>query len=124
MVAGTSSISGQQINDDTDLFEMIIYTLSPVLGGRSEVLATPFVECLKYIELERQRKKADRWNRFMDLFYAHPMVDKNKRQRYVELIQPEKPRRNLTMRTNLDQLRALKEQQERERARKSIRQGG
>lgn len=98
--------------DDTDIFETIIYTLAPVLGGRKEVLETPFIEVLKYIELERAKKKSDRWNRFMDLWYSHPFADKRARDKYIEQIQPEQARRELVMETDIDQLRQLKEQQE------------
>jgi hypothetical protein len=68
---------------------MIIFNLSPVLGSRSEVLKTPCIEVLGYIELNRERKKAERWNNFMDLFYATQQgIKKEDRQRFIETIKP------------------------------------
>lgn len=115
---------GQElIDDDTDLFEMIIFTLSPILGGRSEVLATPFIETLKHLELQQKKVKSDRWNAFMDAVYADMSngIDKHKRQKYMETIQPEKARKKLAMKTDMDQLKRLKEDQERA---KQSEQGG
>jgi len=111
----TSDVPGEKIKekDDTDLLEMIIFTLSPVMGGRDQVLATPFIETLKYLDLELKRRKADRWNRYMDALYAHPMgVDNDKRKKYMELIQPQPERKEMKLETNVDQLREIKRQQE------------
>lgn len=107
-----SAIEGDEKKDDTELFEMIIFQLSPILGGRNEVLNTPFIEALKYLELFKKEKKAERWNRFMDNFYSSmPYIDSQKRKEYVESIQPEQARKQLKMKTDLDQLKALKSKQ-------------
>lgn len=105
----------EEIDDDTDLFEIIIFSLSPVLGGRSEVMATPFYETLKHLELHEKKKKSDRWNSFMDAVYSTlDGVDGNKRMEYIKTIQPEQARKKLTMKTDLNQLeQLLKEQEER-----------
>lgn len=63
--------------------------------------------------MEKKRRHSDRWNRFTDMFYATQQgVDKRKRQAYIETIQPEKARKNLEMKTNLNQLEELKRQQQ------------
>lgn len=98
-------------DDDTGFFEIMLFTLSPVLGGRDNVLATPFMECLKYVELENKRKKSDRWNNFMDMFYSAPDIDKDKRKAYVESIQPEKAKKKMEMKTDRSQLEKLKAEQ-------------
>ena len=38
---------------------MLVYKLAPVLGGRREVLETPFVDCLGYLiaEFEKDEQK-------------------------------------------------------------------
>jgi hypothetical protein len=104
----------KQINDDTDIFELIIFDLSPVLGGRDNVLATPFIEAVKHYELHQRKKKSDRWNGFMDRAYADFTngIDKLKRQKYIETIQPEQARKNLANnKTDLSQLERMKAEQ-------------
>ena len=41
---------------------MLVYKLAPVLGGRREVLETPFVDCLGYLiaEFEKTNKSKRR----------------------------------------------------------------
>lgn len=113
-MGGNDRQSVQQIEDDTDIFEIIIYTLAPILGGRDQVLSAPFIECVKYVELEQKKRKNDRWNNFMDMIYSSPMgVDSGKRQKYMELIQPEQARKQLELKTDVNQLQKLKEEQER-----------
>lgn len=94
-------------DDDTDIFELIIFELSVILGGRDQVLATPFIEVVKHYELAQKKKKSDRWNKFMDRAYADFTngIDKFKRQKYIETIQPEQARKNLeNNKTDLSQL--------------------
>jgi hypothetical protein len=116
-----------EIDDDTDLFELIIFNLSPVLGDRDQVLATPFIECLKYLELHQRRTEQDRWNGFMDKFYSN-MQNFSKEnahtvQEYIKAIQPELARKDLSKnKTDLGQLARMKMEQE-ERAKQSE-QGG
>lgn len=113
-MGGTTAESNGQpkLKSDTDIFEVIIFTLSPVLGGRDQVLATPFIEAVKYIEMERSRKKSDRWNEFLDRLYSNTIgVDGEKRQKYIEAIQPEQARKQLEMKTNISQLEELKNKQ-------------
>jgi hypothetical protein len=83
------------------------------LGGRDQVLATPFVEALKYLELTLKQKVSDRWNNYMDMLYAHPMgVDNDKRKKYMELIQPQQERQPMEMKTDIDHLKELKRRQD------------
>lgn len=103
---------------DADIFELAIYNISPILGGRSEVMKAPFIECVKHLELELERKKTDRWNGFLDLFYSHPEMDQKKRQAYIKIIQPEKAKPKMTMKTDQNQLREIAEQQKKARERK------
>lgn len=119
------TVRKQKLKSDTDIFEIIIFTLSPVLGGRDQVLATPFIECVKYVELENTRKKNERYNRFMDAVYSDMSngVNKQKRQKYIETLQPEQTRKPLKMETDLDMLKKAKEEQEKKRAKQSE-QGG
>ncbi|AYP68833.1 hypothetical protein BpsM61_00059 [Bacillus phage vB_BpsM-61] len=102
-----------QEKDDTDLFEIILFNISPILGGRSEVMNAPFIECLKHLELVLNQRKSDRWNKFMDMFYSNAEVDNKKRKEYVKLIQPKEAKKQLAMKTNIDQLKAIKEKQNR-----------
>lgn len=96
--------------------------MSPILGGRGQVLATPFIESVKYVEMEQKKKKSDRWHSFLDNVYASKQgVDHRKFQKYVETIQPEQARKQLAKQTNMNQLKELKEKQERA---KTIKQGG
>lgn len=123
----SSNVQQTEIDDDTDLFEIIIFNLSPILGGRDQVLATPFIEILKHLELHQKKKEQDRWNGFMDQFYSN-MQNFTKEsaqsvQAYIKAIQPELARKDLSKnKTDLGQLAKLKMEQE-ERAKQSE-QGG
>jgi hypothetical protein len=102
--------------------EVIIFRLSSVLGGRSEVMETPFIELLAHIEMLNDKERADRLSQFMNMFYANPMTDMNARKNYVNSIMPEpelvtKSEQGALV-TNLDQLRLLKQMQEQEAAAK------
>jgi hypothetical protein len=127
-VGGNDSSDVQQTkvnDDDTDLFEIIIFNLSPVLGGRDQVLATPFYEVLKHLELHRKKKESDRWNGFLDNIYSDfsANIDKRKRELYIKTIEPEQPQKSVANnKTSIDQLMELKEKQEK-RAKQSE-QGG
>lgn len=106
-----------------DLIEVIIFTLSPVLGGRREVLLTPLSELFAYVDMEKRRKTHDRYHRFMDSLYStHQGIDKRKRQQYMESIRPKEVRKKLEMKTNVDQLKALKAQQQQDAH--ALKQGG
>lgn len=91
----------------------MIFTLSPILGGRDQVLATPFIEALAHVEMAKKKRKADRWNGFMDAVYADLTngIDKMKRQKYMETLQPEKARKPIRTETDLSLLQKLKESQ-------------
>jgi hypothetical protein len=97
--------------DDTEWDEIFIYRLSARLGGRSEVLETPVVEALKYIELEKKREQEERFFSFLSMFHAHPMADAEGRKKFIEAIQPKVKSAPVVYETNLDQLKQLKAMQ-------------
>ncbi len=98
---------------------MIIFRLSPRLGGRSEVLKAKLIELLKYMEFEKeeeeakiQKEKMDRWFNFMSMLHAHPMSDKQARKKYMDLIDPKiensTPNINKTYETDIELLKRMK----------------
>jgi hypothetical protein len=94
--------------------------LSPLLGGRSEVRATPLVELLKHMELLLQKEEAEgkkeiteRWISFLSTHYAHPFSDSKGRKKFMEVIKPEDVSKNEIPKyeDNLDLLKQLKSMQ-------------
>ena len=101
--------------------------MSPILGGRREVLAAPFCELLAHLDMLKDKEKNERFGQFMNMFYANPMTNKQARQQYIKSIQPEsellKGAKRGKLATDLTQLKALKESQDREAAVAKIRGG-
>jgi chromosome condensin MukBEF complex kleisin-like MukF subunit len=97
---------------------VFIFRLSSVLGGRSEVLNTPFAELLAHLEMLNEEKQAKRFADFMNMFYANPMTNKDARADYIKQIRPEtkllKEAKSGGLVTDLDQLRLLKQMREQE----------
>jgi hypothetical protein len=99
------------VNADFD--EIIIFRLSRVLGGRSEVLNTPIKEIMAYLELEQAKEKEARMSQFLNFFYANPYIDKKQRERYIKtLTKEDKKSRPKTFKTDYDQLKRLKDMQD------------
>lgn len=70
-------------------FEKIIYTLSSKLGGRSEVLETPILEALSYLDMARKDREQERLDNFHALFYgANSKVEGKARKAYYDKIKP------------------------------------
>lgn len=79
--------SDQGVKDDP--FELIIYRLSPILGGRSEVLETPLEEALGYLGMERRERKRAKFDNFMMLYFsANSRVDGKARKKYMDELKP------------------------------------
>lgn len=95
----------------------MIFRLSPILGGRSEVMDAPFIELLSHISMLKEKEKTDRFAAFMNMFYANPMTDQQARKEYIKSIQPDsellqKVSKQGALKTDLDQLKLIKEMQE------------
>lgn len=72
-----------------DPFELIVYRLSPILGGRSEVLETPVLEALNYLAMERQERENRRLEQFHILFYAaNSRVNPKDRKKFYDKLKP------------------------------------
>lgn len=83
--------------------------MSKILGGRSEVLETPVLEALKYIELVTEEEQELRLDRYMMMWYANPEVDEKNRQQYLESIKPQSIRnKEMAFDTDIDLLKAIK----------------
>jgi hypothetical protein len=75
-----------------DPFELIIYRLSPILGGRSEVLETPVLEALSYLDMEKQERENKKLETFqLLLFGANSRIDPKARKKYYDKIKPKQP---------------------------------
>jgi hypothetical protein len=103
---------------------VLIFRLSSVLGGRDQVLKTPFSELLAYVSMAKDKDQSERFANFMNMFYANPMTDQKGRKDYIKKITPDNQSGSVTTKvlgkgkstvTNLDQLRLLKQMQEQER---------
>lgn len=95
--------------------------MSPILGGRSEVLAAPFYELLAHLEMLKEQKKNERFGEFLNIFYANPMTNKDARKKYINDIKPEseilqRAKKGGALVTDLDQLRLIKQMQDQEAA--------
>jgi hypothetical protein len=72
-----------------DPFELIIYRLSPILGGRSEVLETPVIEALSYLDMERSEREREKLDRFNFLYFgANSNVEPKARKKFFDTIRP------------------------------------
>jgi hypothetical protein len=70
-------------------FNMIVYRLSPVLGGRSEVLNTPVLEALDYLDMNNKERENVRMEQFQMLFFgANSRVDPKARKQFFEKLKP------------------------------------
>lgn len=70
-------------------FNLIIYRLSPILGGRSEVLNTPVIEALDYLDMNNKEREMEKLERFQFLFFgANSRVDPKARKQFFEKIKP------------------------------------
>lgn len=64
--------------------ESFVYRLSPLLGGRREVIATPAIELLRYTllnnekeEAEAEKERANIWLNFVAMSLSHPPKGKD-----------------------------------------------
>lgn len=92
----------------------MIFRLSSVLGGRSEVIEAPFFELLAHLDMLQEKEKSDHFVAYLNMFYANPMTDQKARSDYIKEIQPESELLQQASEggglvTNLDQLRLLKQ---------------
>lgn len=72
-------------------FNMIVYRLSPILGGRSEVLNTPVMEALDHLDRYKNEQEAEKLERFQFLFFgANSRVDPKARKQFYEKLKPKK----------------------------------
>lgn len=70
-------------------FNLIIYRLSPILGSRSEVLNTPVLEALDYLDMNNKERETEKLERFQFLFFgANSRVDPKARKQFYEKIKP------------------------------------
>lgn len=77
-------------------FDKIIFTLSPRLGGRSEVLETPILEALSYLDMERKEKESEKLERFHYLYFgANSKVDGKARKQFYDKIKPKEAGRKI-----------------------------
>ena len=94
--------------------------MSPTLGGRREVLAAPFLELLAHLEMLKEKQRNDRFEQFLNMFYANPMTNQGARKKYINDIKPEsellKGAKRGALVTDINQLRLLKEMQDQEAA--------
>lgn len=73
----------------------MIFTLSPILGGRTEVLNTPFTEALQHLlyyrEREEHKKEAEEgriWLDFLSRMNSHPFAPEQQRKAFMNKIEP------------------------------------
>lgn len=77
-------------------FNSIIFRLSPILGGRSEVLNTPVEEALPYLDMEKKDKEAKRLDLFSLIFFAgNSKVEGKDRKKFFESIKPKESGKKL-----------------------------
>lgn len=88
------------------MHEAIIYKLSPLLGGRSEVLSTDLMEalghmCISKDEEEARNKKdeVDRYINFLSMVHSHPTEGKEAARAREEFMKMIKPKDKNTQRT-------------------------
>lgn len=110
-MAGDESEVAQPV-DSIEWHELLIFQLSPRLGGRTEVMETPLVEALKHYVMEKQKEQGDRYLSFLSMFYANPMVKADERKKFMETIKPKTKRTSVAYETDIEQLKRLKAMQE------------
>lgn len=92
------SVTKKQKLEDLDLkkladnaFNMIIFRLSPILGGRSEVLDTPVMEALDYLKMDKDKMEREKLERFQFLYFgANSKVDPKARKAFYEKLKPKR----------------------------------
>ncbi|QFG05693.1 tail assembly chaperone [Bacillus phage 035JT001] len=100
--------------------DVLVFQLSPILGGRSEVLDAPFVELLSHLQMLKEKQENERYMNFLMMHYSNPMSDNKGRKEFLKGITPEsqafktEAARGKATVTDLDMLRRLKEQQKQE----------
>jgi hypothetical protein len=100
------------------LAETIVFRLSPVLGSRSEVLRTPFLELLAHMIILNDQEEIQRYTNFMDAMYAN-LDDPKAKQEYIKTLQPDsmplKTEGGGAGKTDFNQLEMIKKMQEENR---------
>lgn len=82
-------LSSQKSSVKLDPFDLIIFRLSPILGGRSEVLDTPVDEALNHLAFEKQERENKRLESFQLLMFgANSKTDPKARKKYYDKIKP------------------------------------
>lgn len=96
------------------MLETLIFKLSPILGGRSEVLETPLYEALGILELSKRSEAQKRLDDYYNLYFANPMIEVKHRKEYLKKIIPahSRPKKKLEKDTNLELLKQLKAEME------------
>lgn len=81
---------------DSDPFDLIIFELSPRLGGRSEVLECDMSEAMNLLNMEMKEREQKRFINFIDLHYgANSKADPKAKKRHLETVKPKQERRSL-----------------------------
>lgn len=93
------------------LDEILVFRLSPVLGGRTEVLNAPLSECFTYLSSEQERQENKRLETFLNLWYANPLIDAERRKAYIETITPKSQREVIETEWDYDKLNKYKQSQ-------------
>ena len=94
----------------------MIFRLSPILGGRSEVLDSTVMEALMYLELHKEDQEEERYDNYIMHLHASPMIESKYREQYMKTIEPKRHRQeSIKLETDKSQLQRLKQKQEKER---------
>jgi len=98
----------KEVKHNFSLVEILIFKLSPVLGGRNEVLECPLSEAFTYFSLEQERTSNEKLESFLNLWFSNPMVDADKRKAYIQSITPKNLRTPIETKWDFDKLRKYK----------------
>ena len=81
------------------------------------MLNSPLVELLAYATMENENDQKEAQRQFMNLYYSNPMVDKDARKDYINSLfkAPVKREGKTAYVTDFNQLKLIKELQEKER---------
>jgi hypothetical protein len=98
------------------LAETLVFRLSCVLGGRTEVLNTPVIELLAHLIMLKDKEQIDRLTNFMDMMFANSKNDQA-RNDYIKSIQPDSQPLKTELgggagKTDFNQLEMIKKQQQ------------
>jgi hypothetical protein len=96
------------VKADNTLEEILIFRLSPILGGRTEVLNTSLSEAFTYFSLEQEKKENEKLETFLNLWYANPLIDADKRKIYIDSITPKTQREVIDTKWDYDKLNKYK----------------